>query len=196
MVKDLAILLFKIGAVKFGKFKLTSGLESPFYIDLRTALSYPEAYRLIVDYYSSMLNGVEFDKIAGVETAGIPWASMLAYRLGKGLIYVRKEAKQHGAGRLIEGHLNPGERVVVVDDVLTTGGSITSAVRAIKGSGGIVELALVAVDREQGGVANVKAEGVEVRSIVKVTELMEILYREGYIEFSQYLEVLKYLGKA
>ncbi|WP_243671605.1 orotate phosphoribosyltransferase [Vulcanisaeta sp. JCM 16161] len=128
---DLAISLYRIGAIKFGRFKLTSGIESPFYIDLRLVITHPDIYRQLVKSMAGLLSSFNIDVVAGIETAGIPWASMVAYELGKGMIYVRKEAKEHGTARLIEGDLRQGMRVAVIDDVVTTGGSIIRAIRLL-----------------------------------------------------------------
>ncbi len=128
---ELAISLYRIGAIKFGRFKLTSGIESPIYIDLRLAITHPSIYRQLVKSMADLLSGFNIDAVAGIETAGIPWASMVAYELGKGMIYVRKEAKEHGTARLVEGDLRQGMRVAVIDDVVTTGGSIIRAIRLL-----------------------------------------------------------------
>ena len=120
-------ILYKRGAILFGEFTLTSGLKSPYYIDLRIIPSYPKDFDEICSIYVELINNEigDTDKIAGVPTAGIPFATLIAYKMNKPLIYVRKRVERgHGRGRLVEGVLNEGERVILIDDVATTGGSL------------------------------------------------------------------------
>lgn len=145
--------LYGIGAIRFGRFRLTSGIESPFYIDLRLAITYPSVYKRMVKSMAEALSGgLNTDIIAGIETASIPWASMIAYELNKGLVYVRKETKEHGTAKLVEGDLRQGMRVVVIDDVVTTGSSIIRAIKAIRGGqGGDVIAAAVLLTESRAG---------------------------------------------
>ncbi|WP_069806942.1 orotate phosphoribosyltransferase [Vulcanisaeta thermophila] len=186
--------LFEVGAVRFGRFKLTSGLESPFYIDMRVTISYPDIYREVVSRFVDLLRGLDFDKVAGIETAGIPWASMIAYAMGKGLVYVRKSQKGHGASRLVEGDLRVGDRVVVVDDVVTTGSSIANAINVLRGQGANVVLALAFIDREQGGAKAIEKLGVRFRAVFRVTELFNSLLELGLISRDTYEEVMRYIS--
>lgn len=190
---ELILNLHKIGAVKFGKFKLTSGLESPIYIDLRVAITYPDVYRSLIKAMVGELSKFRFDAVAGIETAGIPWASMIAYEMGKGLVYVRKEAKEHGTSRLIEGDLREGMRLFVIDDVITTGGSIIRAIRILREQGGSVIGAAAFVDREQGGYEAIRGEGVEVIALMKLTTILNVLLSNGVISRGTYDEVINYL---
>lgn len=190
---ELILNLHKIGAVKFGKFKLTSGLESPIYIDLRVAITHPEVYRSLIKAMVGELSKFRFDTVAGIETAGIPWASMIAYEMGKGLVYVRKEAKEHGTSRLVEGDLREGMRLFVIDDVITTGGSIIRAIRILREQGGSVIGAAAFVDREQGGYEAIRGEGVEVIALMKLTTILNVLLSNGVISRGTYDEVINYL---
>ena len=122
-------------------FKFTSGISSPIYCDNRVVLSYPVSRAKIINYFAIAISGkrIEFDVIAGVETASIPWAALLAEKLGKPLIYVRKQAKGHGRENLIEGKLEKGQRVIIIEDLVSTGKSSLAAVEAVRSEGGIVE---------------------------------------------------------
>ncbi|ABL87684.1 orotate phosphoribosyltransferase [Pyrobaculum islandicum DSM 4184] len=184
----------ELGVVKFGIFRLSSGLESPFYIDLRNVLGEPELLRWVIEQYREILLRLKFDIIVGVATGGIPYASILGYTLGKPISYVRPEAKEHGTGRLIEGAEVSGREVVVIDDVLTTGKSIIGAINAIRSAGGIVAGAVVFLDREQCGSRNIKtATGVEVYSVYKMRGLLDRL--KDYIDEEQYRSVINYLAQ-
>ncbi|KUO80141.1 MAG: orotate phosphoribosyltransferase [Vulcanisaeta sp. JCHS_4] len=194
-IPELVLSLYEVGAIKFGKFRLTSGLESPIYIDLRVAISHPSIYKQLVNAMVNLLNNRDVDLIAGIETAGIPWASMVAYELGKGLVYVKKETKEHGTSRLVEGDLKPGVKIIVIDDVITTGGSIVRAIRILRGQGGSVVAAAAFVDREQGGLEVIRREGVDAVALLSITSILNILLNAGAISRGLYEEVINYLVK-
>jgi orotate phosphoribosyltransferase len=152
---EIAKILHNIDALKFGVFKLTSGKASPYYVDLRVVPSFPDAFRQICDFYGEyIINqiGLEnFDRVAGVPLAGIPFASQIAYNLRKPFLYVRKGIRRHGRQRRVEGILVSGDRVLLVDDLVTTGLNLKKAAEAIKAEGGVVKEAVAFLDREEGG---------------------------------------------
>jgi orotate phosphoribosyltransferase len=175
----LADALFRIGALRFGRFTLASGRSSSYYLDLRVLPSDPEAYGLAISAYQTVAKGIgerNFDAIAGVATAGVTASSPLAYMLKKPMLYVRSEEKAHGLGRRVEGAVRPGWRTLVVDDLVTTGGSILSAVEALRGSGCVVKEALVLVDRLEGAKARLASAGVRLNSFIDIKELVEMLF--------------------
>lgn len=144
MKQQVAQLLLKIKAVKIQPnepFTYTSGLISPIYIDNRLVISYPEQRKTIVKYFIELIkdNNLEFDVIAGVATAGIHWAAWLAAKFEKPMIYIRGKAKEHGRQNQIEGLLKQGQKVLVIEDHISTGGSSVAAVAAVKEAGGVVE---------------------------------------------------------
>lgn len=195
----LAEALFRIGALRFGKFTLASGKRSSYYLDLRVVPSDSDAYRLTIAAYEAAAKQVgenNFDAVAGVATAGVTMSSPLAFVLGKPMLYVRKEEKGYGLGRLVEGAARPGWRTLVVDDLATTGGSIVSAVEALRKSGCVVKDALVLVDRLEGGRSNLAANGVRLSSFVDVKELAETLYGSKKITKADYTAVLKQMEDA
>ncbi|QQG48160.1 MAG: orotate phosphoribosyltransferase [archaeon] len=193
----LAEVLFRIGALRFGKFTLASGKSSSYYLDLRVVPSSPEAYWLAVEAYMAMAKeiGVEsFDAVAGVATAGVTISSPLAYLLKKPMLYVRKEEKGHGLGRQVEGAVKPGWKTVVVDDLVTTGGSVVTAVEALRGSGCVVKEAAVLVDRLEGGKENLRAVGVRLSAFADIKELVGTLYQGKKVTKGDYEAVLKQMG--
>ncbi len=144
MKQEIAELLLMIKAVKIQPnepFTFTSGLKSPIYIDNRLIISYPDARKKIVKSFKKMikLNNLEFDVIAGVATAGIHWAAWLAKKFEKPMIYIRAKVKEHGRQNQIEGLLKQGQKVLVIEDHISTGGSSVAAVNAVKEAGGVVE---------------------------------------------------------
>lgn len=127
-------------------FTWASGLKAPIYTDNRLTISYPTVRQAIFDGMVGQIKSHfgDVEVIAGTATAGIPHAAWVAQRMGLPLIYVRAKPKDHGQGRQIEGVLQKGQRVVVIDDLISTGGSVLNAVRAVKAAGGEV-LGVVAV---------------------------------------------------
>ena len=138
--KKIALLLLQVGAVALSPskpFTWASGISSPIYCDNRLLLSDPKAREEVIRAFLSLIKKekIYFDAIAGIATAGIPHASILADRLKKPLLYVRAVAKQHGKGNQIEGKLKKGSRVLVIEDLVSTGGSSLAAVKALKAAG-------------------------------------------------------------
>jgi orotate phosphoribosyltransferase len=146
MAELLAKMLWEIKAVHFNAaqpYKLASGMASPVYIDCRKLLSFPRIRSTVMDFAASTLlrdAGFEqFDCIAGGETAGIPFAALLADRLGLPMNYVRKQPKGHGRNAQIEGNMPEGSRVLVIEDLTTAGGSMFKFIDAVRAAGGIVD---------------------------------------------------------
>lgn len=138
----IALQLLQIKAIKLSPqkpFTWSSGLKSPIYCDNRLVLSYPEFRSYLIDSFIQQAKAyVPFDVVAGVATAGIPHGALIADRLELPFIYVRPEAKSHGMGNQIEGQLEQGQRVLVIEDLLSTGGSSLKAIKAIQNSGGVI----------------------------------------------------------
>lgn len=160
-------------------FTLASGLTSPFYIDCRSLMAHPGSRRLVANLACEALKPVELDCLGGLEIGAISIATSISdfafasqpKRTWKTFV-VRKQAKDHGLGKLIEGSFLPGDRAVIVDDVLTSGGSLLKAVAAARGAGLIVTHALVIVDRkEQDGRKKVEAEGLTLLSLLTIDNL-------------------------
>ncbi|MCF1435482.1 orotate phosphoribosyltransferase, partial [Agrobacterium vitis] len=146
MAELLAKMLWEIKAVHFNAaepYKLASGMRSPVYIDCRKLLSYPRVRSAVMDFaVATLLRNAgfeQFDCIAGGETAGIPFAALLADRLALPMIYVRKQPKGHGRNAQIEGHMPDGARVLVIEDLTTAGGSMFTFIDAVRAAGGVVD---------------------------------------------------------
>jgi orotate phosphoribosyltransferase len=195
---ELCKILVKTGATKFGLFKLSSGKLSPYYIDLRMIPGDPKALQTVIEIYETMARskiGVTcFDRIAGVPTAGVPYASILAYTLSKPFLYVRRETKTHGGERRVEGQLFPGERVVLVDDLITTGKNTLQAAEAIRAEGGQVEDVIVLIDRQEGGAAALAQAQLKLCAFTTVTRIARRLHESAVIEDDQYKAILAQIG--
>ena len=196
----MANILYKIDAVKFGVFELSSGKHSPYYIDLRVIPSFPDAFREICDTYAQQITdeiGIKnFNRIAGVPIAGIPFASQIAYNLQKPFLYVRKDIKLHGRERRVEGILVSGDKVLLVDDLLTTGLTLKNAVEAVRAEGGVVTDAVVFLDREEGGRELLQQSGVKLHPLLRISEVANTLYDIGAIDKESLKTILKQVNKS
>lgn len=196
---ELCTLLTRIGALKFGTFTLSGGKLSTYYVDMRIVPSFPEAFKTVENVYMNLAeNDVGLDsfaRIAGIPTAGVPFASVLAYLLHKPFLYVRQEAKSHGRERRVEGILHPGDKVLVVDDLVTSGGSLLNAVDAIISEGGLVENALVLIDREEGGKEALKSKKISLSSIASMSEVAQLLYSKEVITKHELSSILGQIKK-
>jgi len=192
---ELSRILHKIGALKFGTFKLTSGEISPYYMDLRVVPSFPDAFRKICDFYIELIKndvGVnKFDRIAGIPTAGISFGSIAAYSLKKPFTYVRTTERQHGRGRQVEGILLPGDRVLLMDDLITKGGSILKAAESVRAEGGVVTDAVVLLDREEDGQQNLADAGIKLHYLLTTSELATKLHEMQVISLKQLNTILQ-----
>ncbi len=195
----MANILYKIDAIKFGVYELSSGKASPYYVDLRVIPSFPDAFREICDFYAQQITdeiGLKnFDRIAGIPLAGIPFASQIAYNLKKPFLYVRKDIKLHGRERRVEGILSSGEKVLLLDDLLTTGLTLKAAVDAVRAEGGVVGDAVVFLDREEGGKQLLEQNGVKVHPLLKISEVANTLYETGAIDQESRKTILKQVKK-
>jgi len=169
---NIAKLIVNFGAVKFGDFVLSSSKKSNVYVDMRSLISIPEAYKEIIKESVKKIKELNFDAISGIPTGGLVWASFIAYELKCPLCYVRKEEKSHGTSKLIEGNLPKASVVLLVDDVATTGSSLAYAAEKLREQGYIVKDAFVIVDREEGAKELLESKDIELHSLVKLKELL------------------------
>lgn len=196
MAELLARMLWEIKAVHFRAdqpYKLASGMASPVYIDCRKLISYPRIRSTVMDFAAATLvreAGFEaFDVVAGGETAGIPFAALLAERLSLPMIYVRKAPKGHGRTSQIEGHMPEGARVLVIEDLTTAGVSMFTFIDAIRAAGGVVDhgMALFYYDIFPEGRATMAKKGIMLHNIATWREVLAVA-REQALFDSQTLE--------
>ncbi len=186
-------ILLRTGSLKFGTFKLASGILSPYYVDLRLIPSYPEAFQQTIDMYRSVIEPdlvKRVQRLAGIPTAGIAYAAVIALNLTKPLLYVRKEQKEHGRDKRVEGLLQPGDKVLLLDDVVTTGKSLLEATEIIRAEGGIVDDAVVLLDRQQGAGENLQKKRVKLHSFTTMRRIADKLLNLGTIDEEQHKEIL------
>ncbi len=184
--RDLILQLYDIGCIIFGNHVQASGAIFPYYIDLRKIISIPQIFHKIVTAYAEILQDLEFDRIAGIPYGSLPTATGLALRLERPMIFPRKEVKAYGTGRLIEGHFQPGEKIVVVDDIMITGNSAMEGAEKLKSVGLQVEDIVVFIDHERGVKDKLQEHGYRGHSVLTLTEIAQTLHESNKISSEQF----------
>jgi len=169
-------------SAKRGQFTLASGMQSKYYVDARLTTMSPEGLSLIGPLALSILqqSGWEIDAVGGLTLGADPISYAISYASADShrplrAFTVRKEAKSHGTGKTIEGPFQEGDRVAVIDDVITTGGSALRAIEAVRAANGTVVGVLALVDREEGGRQAIEAAGIPVLSLVSASQIIKAL---------------------
>ena len=181
--RDVALSLHKYGILKFGEFKLKSGIIAPFYIDMRIVQSFPEAFHAIANIYADLLVGLPDDVLlAGIPEAGIPLATAVGFVTNRPLIQPRSKIKEHGIGKLIEGEWKPGDKVAIIDDLVAKGDSKIEAIERFKECDLEVVGFYLLLDREMGGKQIVEKAGYSIQAAMTITEALTILKEENKID--------------
>lgn len=196
MNEKVAQALCDANVVKFGKFQLASGKESPVYIDLRVLPSYPKAFKIVTDELVELIKKLKIDVVAGAETAGIPIATAVSIKTKTPMIYVRRRPKGYGTNAMIEGVLDKNQKVVLIDDIITNGGSKMGFIEGIRKTGAQVNDVIVILDREQGGKETLGNEGIGLYSLITLKELLDYMRKHSLIEKEKYTDILNYLEHA
>jgi uridine monophosphate synthetase len=174
--------LVSTGCFRLGDFTLKSGKKSPFYIDLRRLVSDPAAMAIAAEAYARTAEGLVYDRIAGIPAAGLPLATATSLRTGRPMVWPRMPVKEHGAGNRVEGAFTPGDRILLLDDLITTGASKLEAVQILKAEGLIVEDLVVLIERGRQGRREMDAAGVRLRAFVHVRDLFATGERLGLVD--------------
>lgn len=171
--------LGRIGAIKFGEFTLKSGIVSPIYVDLRILVSYPKLMKQVAKAYAEVISQLKFDRLAGIPYAALPIAAAVSLEMEQPWVYNRKEAKDYGTKKLIEGEFKEGETVVVIDDLITKGDSKLEVVAPFTAAGLTIKDFVVLIDREQGGAQMLVEHGYNLHAVLKMTEILDSLVEAG-----------------
>jgi uridine monophosphate synthetase len=193
-ISELATNLITTGCVRFGEFKLKSGIVSPIYLDLRRLISHPHAMRRVARAYADILDHLQFDRLAGIPYAGLPIATAVALETNRPLIYARREVKEYGTRAAIEGEFAPGETIAVIDDLATTGDTKIEAVQKLTGAGLIVRDIIVLIDREQGARAMLQEHAYHLHAVATLTQLLDEWQRSHAITPQQFAEAKAFLA--
>ena len=195
-LESLIVDLFDIGCLLFGEYMQASGALFNYYIDLRQIISDPNLFHRVLHAYAGQLQGLSFDRIAGIPYGSLPTATGLSLQLHKPLIYPRKEVKAHGARRLIEGDFEEGDVVALVDDILITGGSLLEGIAKLESSGLVVRDVVVFIDHGDdqaspaagGGSAalqRLQSKGYRCRAVLDIHRITQVLHRNGRLSDGQ-----------
>lgn len=183
--RSLVLALHEAGCVQFGAFTLASGLQSPIYLDLRRIASDPGLLRQAAAAYAARLAPLSCQRLAAVPYAALPLATAAALAVHKPLIYPRKEIKTHGTRQAIEGAFAAGERVAVIEDLVTSGGSVLTAVETLRSAGLLVSDVVALIDREQGARAALAAAGCTLHTALTLRQVVETLHAAARISADQ-----------
>lgn len=192
-MKQLILNLHKIGAIKFGEFTLKSGLKSPIYIDLRVLASHPRVLRQAANAFGEKLSKLKCDCVAGVPYAALPIATAISLKTGIPMVYARKEVKEYGTKRAVEGVFKSGDRCAVIDDLITTGDSKIENIVPLSNAGLKIKDIIVLIDRQQGGKEFLKEKGYRLHSIFTISWMLRVLLGAEKIDRGRFGEVMKYI---
>ncbi|MBN2086892.1 orotate phosphoribosyltransferase [Candidatus Peregrinibacteria bacterium] len=195
MKKDIALALHEIGAVKFGEFTLKSGIISPIYIDLRLLISYPKVLKLISEAMIEIAKDLKFDVVAGIPYTALPITTAISISQNWPMVYARKEVKDYGTKKKIEGVYNEGDTALIVDDLITDGASKFETIEPFEAAGLKITDFIILVDREQGGARKLAEKGYKMHSVIGINELLDILKEEGKIDEEKYQKSKDFIAK-
>jgi len=177
-LKNLIVRLHEIDAVKFGEFTLKSGLISPIYIDLRVTVSYPEVLKMVAEAMWDKIKDLQFDCLCGIPYTALPFATVMSVEHNVPMLLRRKEVKEYGTKKAIEGNFKPGSTCLIVDDMITNGASKFETIAPLKEAGLKIKDLVILIDREQGGPAHLAAKGYALHSVFTISEVLRVLESE------------------
>lgn len=200
IIKRLVIKLYQIGAIKFGNFKLKLHEKnpdaplSPIYIDLRLLRSFPRIMNLAIDVFEELITSIDFfDLLADVPTAATPMVAILSHITGIPMISVRMDKKEYGTKARIDGVYTQGQKVLLIDDLITHADSKLEAISILKSHDLVVKDVMVLIDREQSGAKELEYRGYNCISALKLTEILQLYRKEKLISQGEFDGVIKYL---
>ena len=197
LMKKVSFDLILNDALKIGEYILFSGKKSPYYVDLRQAISDPMTMDLIANSLARIIDNEigrnNFDKILGVPTAGVPFTTIVCQKLTIPMLYYRKERKEHGVRKKIEGKMEENDRILMIDDLITTGKSVIQAAEAVRGQGGLVTELVVLLDREQGGREFISSYNIRPHVLFTVSDAFRWLNEVKLLSDENYKVIMDYI---
>lgn len=197
--QEIAKVLLETKAIRLSfnpPFTYVSGLKAPIYTDNRVLISYPKARDLITQSFKKLIQQKKLDPevIGGTATAAIPWAAFLAHEMNLPMIYVRPEKKAHGAGKQIEGYLEPGKRVLIVEDLITTGGSSLNSVTAVRneGQGIVTDVFAIFTYGFKKSLEAFIHDNVSLTTLTNFDDLLQVALGQKYISDEEFGKIVDY----
>ena len=192
-IEELSLALCDVGCVQLGQFKLKSGLLSPIYVDLRLLVSYPPLLRRVGSLLAERAQAFQFDVLAAIPYAALPIGVAVSLATDLPLVYPRKEIKDYGTERSVEGAFKRGQTALLIDDLITKGHSKIEAIVPLEAAGLKVKDVLVLVDREQGGVEELDVHGYAVHAVLTLSQILDVLVRGGKLAADRRDEIALWL---
>lgn len=193
-LESLILNLHEAGMIKFGQFTLKSGKSSCIYADIRTAISYPEIFRAICDFIYSKITGLNYQFICGVPYSALTFASAVAYTYKIPMLLKRKEAKGYGTKKIIEGDFQPGDICLIIEDVISTGLSITETTVVLEQGGLKIKDVITFIDRNLGGREQLARHGYTLHNITDLYQIITVLWEHGRISADEQQYALALMG--
>lgn len=181
-LEELAVRLFDAGAVRLGDIEAKIGRHTPIYFDLRVVVSHPQIMMAVAQQLQKLVHDIDHDLLCGVPYAALPIAAVMSVNTNTPMIMKRKETKLYATKRVLEGVFQKNQTCLVVEDVVTSGGSLLETVNTLRGEGLIVSNAVIVLDRDQGGVTVLKEHGIIVKPLYTMTSLLKILNDVGKVD--------------
>ncbi|XP_053184482.1 uridine 5'-monophosphate synthase [Scomber japonicus] len=194
-IDSLILKLHDVGAVKFGEYKLKTGMLTPIYIDLRVLVSYPALMNQVsgLIYQRVQDEGLQFDSVCGVPYTALPIATIICSRHELPMLIRRKEAKDYGTKRMVEGSCREGDTCLIIEDTVTSGTSILETAEVLYKEGLKVTDSIVLMDREQGGVEMLNSKGIKLHPIISMFKLLNVLLAAERIDAQTSQSVRKFI---
>jgi orotate phosphoribosyltransferase len=171
--KELIAALKACGAIRYGDFTLASGKKSKYYIDIKKASTDPKTLKLIARQAAFRIKQMDVNIIAGVELGGVPLATAVSIETELPLLIVRKAVKEYGTKSRFVGDIKPEDRLVMIEDVTTSGGSVRNAIEVVRETGANVKYVISVVDREEGAIENLQETRTELVPLVSASDLLK-----------------------
>ena len=185
--------MYELDIIKFGRFTLKSGIESPFYIDLRGLASNPTLLKTLSQHLLELLPDGDAQLICGVPYAALPIATVMSITSGIPLVIKRKENKGYGTQKMVEGVYEAGQGCLLVEDVVTSGKSLLETIDELERAGIVIQAILVVIDREQGGKKWLRAKGYNIHALFGITEAVAVFNRYGKLDKAAAESVLRFV---
>eukprot|EP00871_Galdieria_phlegrea_P004781 jgi/Galph1/5303/GphlegSOOS_G3961.1 len=189
---SLVIELYDKGVIKVGSFQLKSGITSPLYIDLRNTISYPQLLEKVTNYLETICKALSYDLICGVPYTALPFATLLSIRRQVPMVMRRKEIKNYGTKKAIEGVFSANQTCLIVEDLITSGSSVLETVEPLTKEGLKVQEVVVLLDREQGGKENLAKHNIRLHAVMTMTDILHILEHSGRLSSTKVDELFQY----